>query len=262
MQFIKTKPITNGTRHNVKIQKNTLAKSNKILKKILLQRKKNCAGRSTINGRITMWHRGPGHKRRIRELNETNENIHSIIICTCYDPNRNAFINLNFELDKKLFFFNLSSNLSYPGSLFKTSSDLNELRLGYRTDLKSIPNGSTIHNLSINKFSKGKFIKAAGTYGQLIERGYQKAKIKLPSKKILELSADAFATLGMVSNITSNKRVFGKAGNKRHAGRRPIVRGVAMNPVDHPHGGRTNGGRPSVTPWGLPTKGKFKLKKK
>lgn len=262
MQLKKMKPTTNGLRHKIKIEKNLLAKNNKIVKKTILQRNKNLAGRSSITGNITVWHKGKRQKRLFRKVILTNETTNSIVVNTCYDPARKAFINLNFELEKKEFFFNLSSDLTSTGSLIKNSAQLNELKLGYRTSIESIPTGSIIHNLSIKKTKAGQYIRAAGTFGQIIQKGYNSAKIKLPSKKIVEVPTNSYATIGVVSNLNHNRIVLGKAGSNRYLGIKPTVRGIAMNPVDHPHGGRTNGGRPSVTPWGLPTKGQFKLKKR
>jgi large subunit ribosomal protein L2 len=169
---------------------------------------------------------------------------------------------LNFELEKTNFFFNIATNSILPGTLLKSANDINELKLGYRTQIKNIPTGSIINNLTINNSQKVKYIKSAGTFGQIIQRGHKRAKIKLPSKEVIEVSNQNLATIGVVSNVQHNLTVIGKAGVNRHKGIRPTVRGIAMNPVDHPHGGRTNGGKPSVSPWGIPTKGGFYLKKK
>jgi large subunit ribosomal protein L2 len=128
--------------------------------------------------------------------------------------------------------------------------------------LQNIPAGSIIHSLSFNKKLNSIYIKSAGTFGQLIQKNNFFCKIKLPSSKIIEVSNSAFATIGIVSNSQHSNVVLGKAGRNRNKGIRPSVRGIAMNPVDHPHGGRTNGGRPSVTPWGKPTRGKPTSKKK
>jgi len=170
------------------------------------------------------------------------------VVANCYDPNRNAFINLNFELENKNFFFGIATNSVFPGCLLKNSKDLNELKLGYRTRIKNIPTGSIIHNLTMDNNIKIKYIKSAGTFGQIVQCGQKKAKIKLPSKKIIEISNENMATIGIISNAQNNLTTIGKAGINRHKGIRPTVRGIAMNPVDHPHGGRTNGGRPSVSP--------------
>lgn len=183
-----------------------------------------------------------------RLTNCSNQKSNSVVINTNYDPYRKSFISLNFNLDTKKFCYTLATNSIYPGSLIKNSKNINELKLGFRTDLKSIPTGSIVSNLSKDLISPGKYIKAAGTLGQLIQKGITTAKIKLPSKRIMEVSTASFASLGIVSNLQNNQIVKGKAGVNRKLGTRPTVRGVAMNPVDHPHGGRTNGGRPSVTP--------------
>ena len=128
--------------------------------------------------------------------------------------------------------------------------------------LKSVPPGSIIHSLSVSSIKNAQYIRSAGTFGQLIQKDLQHCKIKLPSGQIITVPLDSYVTLGIVSNFQHNLTYIGKAGRNRLNGIRPTVRGVAMNPVDHPHGGRTNGGRPSVTPWGIPTKGMPTVKKK
>lgn len=263
MKLKKLNPITNGTRHTVKIQKNLLSKSNRLVRSIL-SKNNNSNGRSSVNGRITVWHKGGGVKNLYRNIDfsKNNGNKNSIVITSCYDPNRNSFINLNFELKQKEFFFNIAPNSVFPGSLIKNSANTNELRLGFRTMIKNIPTGSIIHNLTINNSLKSQYIRSAGTFGQIVQCGLKKAKIKLPSKAIIEVSVENYATIGVISNPQSNLTTIGKAGVNRRLGIRPTVRGIAMNPVDHPHGGRTNGGMPSVSPWGIPTKGGFYLRKK
>ena len=150
----------------------------------------------------------------------------------------------------------------FAGSFSSCSSFVKELKVGYRTQLKNIPAGSIINNLSVKHFKISQYIRSAGCFGQIIQMNLSSAKVKLPSNCILNIDVDSFASIGIVSNLDHNLVRHGKAGKKRFLGRRPIVRGIAMNPVDHPHGGRTNGGRISVTPWGLPTKAGFYLKKK
>lgn len=136
------------------------------------------------------------------------------------------------------------------------------LKVGYQTNLSLIPAGSIISQISNKSLTKVNFIRSAGTYGQVIQVTPNTCKIKLPSNKIIQLPTSNFATVGSVWNEGHNLTVKGKAGRNFNLGRRPVVRGIAMNPVDHPHGGRTNGGIPSVTPWGLPTKSKFYLRPK
>ena len=261
MKLKKLNPVTNGTRHKIKIQKSLLSKNNRLFRPILSEYK-NTSGRSSLNGNITVWHKGGGVKKLYRSVDTLTEDTNSVVLATCYDPYRNSFINLNFELLRKKFFYNTATNSIYPGSLLKNSLNISELKLGFRTRIKNIPAGSIIHNLTTNNNSKAQYIKAAGTSGQILQYNSKTAKIKLPSKKIIQISTENFATIGIVSNTQSNLTTIGKAGTNRNLGVRPTVRGVAMNPVDHPHGGRANGGIPSVTPWGLPTKCGFYLRKK
>lgn len=255
------RPTSNGVRHKISLQKSLLTKKNNLVKTITIK-KKYFAGRSKLNGRITSWHKGQAKKKVYRLVNSLNYKQNFIVININYDPYRKNFICLNFDLENKKFFYSPTINSIYPGTLLKSSKNINELKLGFRTNLKSIPTGSIISNLSKESNLTGQYIKSAGTFGQIIQKGIRKAKIKLPSKKVIEISTCSFANIGIVSNLKNNQIVKGNAGTNRRMGIRPTVRGIAMNPVDHPHGGRTNGGRPSVTPWGLPTKGKFYLRKK
>jgi len=186
----------------------------------------------------------------------------SIIINTNYDPYRTAYINLNFDLVNKKFFYKTAAFNSYPGALIKEGEKINEPKVGFRAKMKNLPIGSVIHNITLDSTRYTKYIRSAGTFGILVKSEHDKAIIKLPSKKIIEINNNNYATLGQVSNLGNNTIILGKAGTNRNLGRRPHVRGVAMNPVDHPHGGRSNGGMLSVTPWGLPTKCKFKLKRR
>lgn len=261
MNLKKVAPITNGTRHIVKIQKNLLSKNNRLIRSILLKKKKN-SGKSSINGRTTVWHKGGGVKKLYRAINFTQSNSNSVVVANCYDPNRNAFITFNFELKKKKFFFNIAPEFILPGVLIQNAKNLAELNLGYRSQIRNIPAGSFIHNLTLNNDLKTKYIRSAGTYGQIVQRSLNWARIKLPSSIIIEVSTNNYATIGRISNELNKQKVKGNAGVNRRLGIRPTVRGIAMNPVDHPHGGRTNGGRLSVSPWGIPTKSKFSLKKK
>jgi large subunit ribosomal protein L2 len=159
------------------------------------------------------------------------------------------------------FFFTLATENVPVGSLLYCSNQNLELRLGCRLNLERIPGGAVVHSLSLKECKKSHYILAAGTSGQIIQKGKGKGLLKLPSGKIISIFFNSFMTLGSVSNSKHSSIVIGKAGRNRLLGKRPCTRGIAMNPVDHPHGGRTNGGRPSVTPWGLPTKGKPTAKK-
>lgn len=261
MKLINVKPITNGSRHQIKLDKASLIKNTRIFKNIL-SNNKQANGRSTSTGHITSWHKGGGKKKLYRTLNTNNENKHSIVIGINYDPNRSALISTNFNLKKKNFYNTLAVNKVCPGSLIMTNSELKELKLGCRTQISNLPIGIILNNISQGNTLNTTYAKSAGTSAQLIQRGSKTAQLKLPSNKIIRISTESFANLGVVSNTQHNLICLGKAGRNRNLNNRPITRGIAMNPVDHPHGGRTNGGRPSVTPWGLPTKAKFYLKKR
>lgn len=253
MQILKSKPYTAGVRHYINIKKNLLSKTNKLFKQTIKGLKK-FAGRSSITGRITVRHIGGGSKRTFRQILLSNQPKTSIVVSVMHDPFRNSFVSLNFDLENKTFFRSIATNGVGPGFLQKCDKEDVELKLGNRTMLKNIPTGSILHSLSLN--SNIKFARSAGLFFQIIQKTKDSCKVRLPSGVIKEFSNTEFGTIGTVSNFQHNLISIGKAGRNRWLGIRPTVRGVAMNPVDHPHGGRTNGGRPSVTPWGIPTKGK------
>lgn len=263
MELIKIKPYINSVRHQVKLAKFYLSKKNNICKNILkMFKRKN--GRSSLFGSITVWHKGGGHKRLYRNINLRNRFFVSIFISSFYDPYRSSFVSLNFDLKNMAFFSSLISQNLRPGCILVCKNTVVEKKLGYRLPLKSIPVGTQIHSLSYSCDSGPVYIRSAGCYGQLIEclESENKAKVMLPSGRILRLSCMSYATIGAISNKNHSGVILGKAGRSRFLGTRPTTRGVAMNPVDHPHGGRTNGGRPSVSPWGVLTKGRYRLKKK
>jgi|TARA_B110000902_G_scaffold220864_1_gene256093 large subunit ribosomal protein L2 len=262
MILVKNKPTTNGLRHQVNIKKSLLSKTNKIFKNSIFGHKQS-GGRSATTGRITVWHKGKGCKSNFRKIQFTNAKFDSIVVCVMYDPKRNSFVSLNFDLSTLSFFLTLSTNYVYSGSLVSCNSQKTEFSLGNRTIIDNIPAGTLIHSLtSSSNNNKTIFSRSAGTYCQLIQKSISECKVRLPSGLIITVPSDSYATLGVISNFNHKFTVLGKAGRNRLKGIRPTVRGVAMNPVDHPHGGRTNGGRPSVTPWGIPTKGKPTVKKK
>lgn len=273
MRLIKMNPITPGTRHQVKLEKAVLLKNDKIFR--LRTHHHYRMGRSATTGHITAWHRGGGHKKMYRDANLKNDNRLGIVVGISYDPNRTGFISTNFDLEKRKFYNALCNENVVAGSVVKQfckdSPDSvrdklynksKQLMLGYRTQLQHIPIGAIVNAISILPHGGAKYARAAGTRAQLIRVDEKHAAIKLPSGSLLTIPKESCASIGATSNEYQNLVVYGKAGRKRNMGRRPIVRGIAMNPVDHPHGGRTNGGRPSVTPWGQLCKCGFKLKKK
>ena len=259
MQIFKSKPYTNGIRHYVNIKKNLLSKVNTLFKQSIVGFKR-FRGRSCDTGRITVRHLGGGCKKKFRILNLSNIQKHSVVLSIMYDPFRNSFVSLNFNLTDNTFFRNIATNGVGPGSLQICDEKNVELKLGNRTSIKGIPTGSILHSLSSNGYVK--YARAAGLFFQVIQKNQPLCKVRLPSGRIKSISDKCFGTIGTISNSQHSLIFLGKAGRSRLLGTRPTVRGVAMNPVDHPHGGRTNGGRPSVTPWGIPTKGKPTVLKK
>jgi len=260
MKLIKYKPTTSSIRHAARIQKNLLLKKS-VFKLKTLKKHSFANGRCALHGNITAWHRGGGAKKLYKPIEFGNKNSDTLIISTSYDPNRTAFISNCFDLDQKKFVNKIHINQTYPGTLLQSKEQLEDLKLGSRTLIKNIPLGSHINNISIAK-SDSKISRSAGTHAQVISIDSKSITLKLPSAKITTISPLSYTNIGACSNEKHILTSDGKAGTARHKNRRPIVRGIAMNPVDHPHGGRTNGGKPSVTPWGLPTKGGFYLRKK
>jgi len=252
-------PTSAGVRHQKNILKNSLSKTNRLIKNLCAGLKKD-VGRGH-NGRITVRHKGGGTKPIYHSLVLNTSFYHAITITVMYDAFRNSFINLNFELTKFFFFKVLGTAFVGSGTLTSYTQHLKELRLGNRFMLGLLPAGALIHSVSIND-ALIKFVRAAGTAAIVMQRVDGGCKIKLPSGKIVILPLQTSAVLGVVSNAEHSRVVLGKAGRNRLLGVRPSVRGIAMNSVDHPHGGRTNGGRPSCTPWGIPTKGYPTVSKK
>ena len=258
MKIIKVSSRLNSLRSSINIQNSLLLKNSNFIKKSSFG-VKQFKGRSSSNGRITVRHKGGGVKRVFKLVNNKTFHHQSIVVSVEYNYYRACFLANNFNFQSLKFFKSLSTNNVLPGSL--TSSLNNNLYLGNRLQLKNIPIGSLISNLAVSKI-KSTYIKSSGTYGQIIQKDFTLSKIRLPSKKVICISNKYYATLGINNNALKNKTSVGTAGRNRRISKRPTTRGIAMNPVDHPHGGRTNGGCPSVTPWGLPTKGGFYLKKR
>lgn len=261
MKIVQSYPITPGIRHKKSIQKNLLGKKNNLLKS-LHYNVYRCVGRSSLTGRITLWGRGGGCKKLYRCIHALNNNSLGIILFTTYDPNRSSFISLYFDFLTLKFSYLLAVKNLISGSIVGYSTSVKEFKLGFSYWLKNHPNGSLFMSLGIQQNKKPQYALAAGTFCQLLQKGSSSCKVRLPSNQILVIPSKCFGTLGVVSNNYNNFIVLGKAGCNRLKGKRPRVRGIAMNPVDHPHGGRTNGGRAWVTPWGKPTQGQKTSKKK
>lgn len=257
----KINPITPSQRQTILLKKNNLTKTFKIKK--LIKGFKRANGRNN-QGRITVRHRGGGHKRLYRKINfNRSSNVEGYVSKILYDPNRSANIAyIKNELTSDLILAPEGLELN----TYIQSSPHAELKIGNALPLKNIPIGSLIHNISLYPNAKGQLIRSAGTSAQLIQKINNKyAKVRLSSGELKLILLNCYATLGTVSNINHKKIKLGKAGRSRWLNRRPHVRGVAKNPVDHPHGGgegKTSGGRPSVSPQGKITKGKPTRKKK
>jgi len=220
-------------------------------------------GRNTL-GRVTSWHRGGGHKRRLREIDfrRNKPGIVARVATIEYDPNRSANIALLHYLDGEKRYILSPNGLKVGDRL--TSGPEADIRVGNALPLTRIPLGTVIHNVELKPGKGGQLVRSAGTGAQLMAREGGYATLRLPSGEMRMVHVTCQATIGQVGNLEHENQTVGKAGRSRWLGRRPNVRGVAMNPVDHPMGGgegRSSGGRHPCTPWGKPTKG-HKTRKK
>jgi large subunit ribosomal protein L2 len=221
------------------------------------------AGRNN-NGRITMRRRGGGHKRlyRVVDFKRNKDGIPGIVRALEYDPNRSARIALVVYADGDKRYI-LAPNELKVGMTVNSGPEV-EFQVGNCLPLAKIPLGTFLHNVELTPGKGGKMGRSAGNSCQLLGKEGDSASLRLPSGEMRRVAVICRATIGVVGNIEHQNISLGKAGRSRWLGRRPKVRGVVMNPVDHPHGGgegRTSGGRDPVTPWGVPTKG-YKTRKK
>jgi large subunit ribosomal protein L2 len=210
------------------------------------------------NGRVTSRHRGGGHKRRYRmiDFKRMKDGVPAKVATIEYDPNRSARIALLHYVDGE------KGHILAPASLQAGDTVMSgpqaDIRPGNAMALQDMPLGQTIHNIELAPGGGGKLVRSAGAAAQLMARDGKYAQIRLASGEMRLVLAACRATIGQVGNADHENISIGKAGRSRWLGKRPRVRGVAMNPVDHPHGGgegKTSGGRHPVTPWGVPTKG-------
>lgn len=255
MAIIKAKPTSPGRRFVVKIVEPSLHKGNPYAP--LLAKKTKNAGRNN-QGRITVRHRGGGHKQhyRIMDFKRTKDGIPAKIERIEYDPNRTAHIALILYVDGSRSYILCPKGAKVDDAI-QSGPDV-PIRPGNCLPLKNIPIGTVVHALEMKPGKGAQIARSAGTSVQFLAREGIYAIIRLRSGEMRKVLLECRATIGEVSNSEHNLRSLGKAGAKRWRGIRPTVRGVAMNPVDHPHGGgegRTSGGRHPVSPWGMPTKG-------
>jgi large subunit ribosomal protein L2 len=249
-------PTTPSQRELVLVDKSPLWKGKPV--KALTEGLTKSGGRNN-HGRVTMWHRGGGHKRTYRKVDfkRGKLGVPATVERLEYDPNRTAFIALIKYEDGELSYILAPQRLA-PGDSVIADTKV-DVKPGNAMPLANMPIGTIIHNVEMKQGKGGQIARAAGTYVQLVGRDAGYAILKLNSGETRMVPAECMATVGAVSNPDNSNINFGKAGRMRWKGRRPVVRGVAMNPVDHPHGGgegRTSGGRHPVTPWGKSTKGK------
>jgi large subunit ribosomal protein L2 len=216
------------------------------------------SGGRNNQGELTIWWRGGGHKRlyRIIDFKRDKKNIPGRIETVEYDPNRSARIALVTYADGEKRYILHPLGMKVCDSVL--SGDNVDILPGNCLPLKNIPLGTTIHNVELRPGKGGQIARSAGSWVQLVAREGEYASVKMPSGEIRKINVECLATIGQVGNIDHENVAYGKAGRSRWLGKRPHVRGVAMNPVDHPLGGgegKTSGGRHPVTPWGQPTKG-------
>ncbi len=255
-------PITPSQRGLVQVDRKELwsGKPEKSLTKGLI----STGGRNNA-GRITCRHKGGGHKRlyRIIDFKRSKLNIFAQVLRLEYDPNRTAFIAL-IEYDDKERSYIIAPNGIKIGDKIISSSDA-DIKLGNSIPLKNIPVGTILHNIEMKPKKGAQLARSAGNFVTLVGKDSGYAQLRMPSGELRIVSLECRGTVGSVSNPDQKNIKIGKAGRSRWLGIRPTVRGVAMNPVDHPHGGgegKTSGGRHPVTPWGKPTKGKKTRKNK
>ena len=255
MAIVKAKPTSPGRRGLQKVVTEGLHKGKPFAP--LLRKKKQSAGRNH-HGKITVRHIGGGHKQHIRivDWKRSKDNIPATVERIEYDPNRSAHLALLCYADGERTYIVAPKGLSAGDKVM--SGIEAPFKVGNSLPLKNIPVGSTIHCVELKPGKGGQMARSAGTSVQLLAREGAYAQLRLKSGEVRKVHVDCKATLGEVGNDEHSLRTIGKAGATRWRGIRPTVRGVVMNPVDHPHGGgegRTSGGRHPVSPWGTPTKG-------
>lgn len=255
-------PTTPSQRTLVTVDRSELWKGRP--EKSLTKGKKRGSGRNN-HGHITTRHKGGGHKKlyRLIDFKRNKYNVDAVVERIEYDPNRTAFIALIKYKDGELAYIIAPQRLKAGDKV--VSGEKVDIKPGNALPLKNIPVGTIVHNIEMKTGKGGQLARAAGSYAQLIGKDSGYALIRLRSGEVRLIGAECMASIGAVSNSDHQNIVVAKAGRSRWKGIRPTVRGVVMNPVDHPHGGgegKTSGGRHPVTPWGKPTKGKRTRKNK
>lgn len=252
MALKKFRPTSPAVRQLVLVDRSGLYKGKPV--KMLTEGLRKHGGRNNT-GRTMMFTKTGGHKRsyRLIDFKRNKLDMPATVERIEYDPNRTAFIALIKYQDGTLSYILAPQRMAVGDVIM--SSDKADIKPGNTLPLANIPVGTIIHNVEMKVGKGGQLARSAGTYAQLVGRAAGYAQIKLSSGELRMVRAECFATIGAVSNQDHSNTVIGKAGRNRWLGKKPIVRGIARNPVDHPHGGRGNGGRHPCTPWGKPTRG-------
>ncbi len=253
---IKTyRPTSPATRFRTTTQREELS-SERPLKR-LTKGKRRISGRNN-KGHVTIWRRGGGHKKLYRTIDfrRDKRDIPARVSAIEYDPNRSAHIALLTYADGEKRYI-LAPNGLVTGATVVAGEGA-DILVGNALPLRNIPLGTMVHNIELKKGKGGQMARSAGVAAQLLAKEAGYAQLKMPSGETRMVNLDCYATVGQVGNLDHENVSLGKAGRTRWLGRKPAVRGVAMNPIDHPHGGgegKTSGGRHPVSPWGQPTKG-------
>ena len=250
------KPTTPGQRQLVLVDRSELHKGAPV--KALTEGLSKTGGRNNL-GRITAYHRGGGHKRsyRLIDFKRRKLGVTAMVERLEYDPNRTGFIALIKYQDGELSYILAPQRLAVGDTVVAAVAA--DVKPGNAMQLSAIPVGTLVHNVELKPGKGGQIARSAGSYAQIVGRDQGYTVVRLNSGEQRKVLGTCFATIGAVSNPDHANVSIGKAGRNRWLGKRPVNRGVAMNPIDHPHGGgegRTSGGRHPVTPWGKPTKGK------
>jgi large subunit ribosomal protein L2 len=260
MALISRKPTSAGRRFQTATDFAEITRSEP--EKSLVRTLKKSGGRNNY-GRVTIRHRGGGHKRRYRliDFKRNKLEVPAKVASIEYDPNRTTRIALLHYVDGEKRYILAPQDLRVGDMV--VSSPAADIKPGNALPLQNIPTGTLVHNVELKPGKGGQMARAAGSYAQLMAKEGQQAHLKLPSGEVRMVPVNCRATIGQLSNVEQENVSLGKAGRKRWQGKKPHTRGVAMNPVDHPMGGgegKSSGGRHPCTPWGVPTKG-YKTRK-
>jgi large subunit ribosomal protein L2 len=260
MALISRKPTSPGRRFQTATDFAEITRNEP--EKSLVRPLKKSGGRNSY-GRITAYHRGGGHKRRYRliDFKRNKLEVPAKVATIEYDPNRTTRIALLHYVDGEKRYILAPQDLRVGDMV--VSSATADIKPGNTLPLLNIPNGTLVHNVEMKPGKGGQLARSAGSAAQLMAKEGKQAHLKLPSGEVRMVPVDCRATIGRLSNVEQENVSLGKAGRKRWVGKRPHVRGVVMNPVDHPMGGgegKSSGGRHPCTPWGVPTKG-YKTRK-